>query len=129
MTPFRDQPIARKALILGLVPTICALIIASAAFLLSTFVSIRRSVLDDISTSAAVIADSVNVALSFNDASTAGELVAALREKRNIDRVCIFDGTGRYFAGYAAPGQSCPPAIEPSPELSAAHVVALHPVL
>ena len=65
MRAFKDQPIGRKAMILGLVPTISALLIASAAYLVSTYVSIRNSTVNDMATSAAIIADSIDVAVGF----------------------------------------------------------------
>ena len=38
MRPFRDLPIARKTLTLGLVPTVFALLVAILASLITTFV-------------------------------------------------------------------------------------------
>jgi uncharacterized protein involved in cysteine biosynthesis len=42
MRPFRDLPIARKTLMLGLVPAILALVVAILASLLSTYMTARR---------------------------------------------------------------------------------------
>ncbi len=43
MRPFRDLPIARKTLTLGLVPTVFALLVAILASLVTTFVMARRN--------------------------------------------------------------------------------------
>jgi signal transduction histidine kinase/CheY-like chemotaxis protein len=110
MKAFKDQPIARKAVILGLAPTICALVIAGIAFILSVYVSVRRDVVNDIASSASMLADSTNLAVSVRDGKTISELAAALRERTSIDRVCVFDVGGEYLGGYARPGEACPSA-------------------
>ena len=108
MQAFKDQPIANKALILGLAPTVCALVIASAAFLVSVYVSVRRDVVSDIASSASMIADTTNLAVGLGDVQTVGELVAALRERTSIDRVCVFAADNHYLGGYVRAGQPCP---------------------
>ena len=129
MRPFKDQPIGTKAAILGLAPTVCALVIASLAFLVSVYLSVRRNVAADVATSAAVIADSVNLAVSVNDAPTVRELSGALREKHNIDRACVFDAAGRFIAGYTAPGETCPTTSVERAPVSRAQVVASQDIL
>ena len=122
MKAFKDQPIARKAVILGLAPTVCALAIAGIAFLLSVYVSVRRDVINDIATSAAMVADSTNLAVSLQDAATISELAAALRERTTIDRVCVFGVDGKYLGGYARPGEACPSSVANEAAPSRGHV-------
>jgi len=122
MKAFKDQPIARKAVILGLAPTICALVIAGIAFILSVYVSVRRDIVNDIAASASMVADSTNLAVSVRDSKTISELAAALRERTSIDRVCVFDGAGEYLGGYARSGEACPRAIARDVSLRAGQV-------
>jgi signal transduction histidine kinase/ActR/RegA family two-component response regulator len=122
MKAFKDQPIARKALILGLVPTVCALVLVSVAFLISVYVSVRRDVVNDIATSASMIADSTNLAVSVRDAKTIDELSAALRERNSVDRVCVYDAVGEYLGGYARARQACPALAEANPATPAGTV-------
>src|SRR4051812_15143315 len=122
MRPFKDLPIARKAIILGLAPTICALVVASGAFLVSVFLSVRTNVAADVQTSAAMIADSINLAVSLDDAATVQELTGALREKSNIDRACVFDERGNLLSGYTREGEQCPLRPEREPPLRASQI-------
>jgi signal transduction histidine kinase len=123
MTTFKDQPIARKALILGLAPTVCALVAASLAFLGSVYVSVRRDVVNDIATSASMVADGTNLAVSLKDSQTIDELASALRERSTIDRVCVFDAANAYIGGYVRSGERCPPSAirEPPPRANQIH--------
>jgi hypothetical protein len=43
MKPFRDQPIARKALTLGLAPTLCSLLLVSIASVTATYFTARAN--------------------------------------------------------------------------------------
>lgn len=104
---FRDQPIARKALILGVVPTICALILASAASFGATYLGARRVSFQDLTTQAAIVAENVSAALAFNDRQTAADTVKALRAKDNIESVCIYDAAGNIFAAFGRTGSGC----------------------
>ena len=64
MRPFRDLPIARKALTLGLVPTVSALLVASVASLTSTYFTARRNQIVDVESQATVVADNIAAGLS-----------------------------------------------------------------
>ena len=80
MRPFKDQPIGTKAAILGLAPTVCALLVASLAFLVSVYLAVRRNVNQDVATSAAVIADS--------ERNTSASAQLAVREIRVMASPC-----------------------------------------
>ena len=67
MRPFRDLPIARKTLILGLVPAIFALLVAILASLLSTYMMARRNQHVDVESQATVVADNTGAGLAFGD--------------------------------------------------------------
>jgi signal transduction histidine kinase/CheY-like chemotaxis protein len=108
---FRDQPIARKALILGVVPTICALILASVASFGATYLTARRNAFQDISSQATIIAENLSAALAFNDRQTAADTVRAIRAKDNIDAVCVYDAQGRIFTSYTQAEAGCGPTL------------------
>jgi signal transduction histidine kinase/ActR/RegA family two-component response regulator len=130
MRPFKDLPIGTKAALLGLLPTVCALLVASLAFLASVYLAVRRNVTLDVATSAAVIADSVNLAVSVNDANTVRELAGALREKHNIDRACVFDASGTFIGGYTAPDSDpCPKTMVSPTRTSGTQVVSSQDIL
>lgn len=107
MTPFKDLPLAKKALTLGVVPTICALFLASIAFIVAAFNVARDNIIRDAEAIAAIVADNVSAAIAFNDRRTASELLNALKAKPEIDLACVFDGDGRLFAAYMAASRAC----------------------
>jgi len=100
MRPFRDLPIARKTLTLGLVPAILALVVAILASLLSTYMTARRIQHADVESQATVVADNTGAGLAFGDKSVVDEIVQALRVRPNIDSVCVYDKAGALFSRF-----------------------------
>jgi signal transduction histidine kinase len=110
MRPFKDLPIARKTLTLGLVPAILALVVAILASLLSTYMAARRNQHADVESQATVVADNTGAGLAFGDKSVVDEIVQALRVRPNIDSVCVYDKTGALFSRFERDNFRCPPA-------------------
>ncbi len=110
MRPFRDLPIARKTLTLGLVPAILALVVAILASLLSTYMTARRIQHADVESQATVVADNTGAGLAFGDKSVVDEIVQALRVRPNIDSVCVYDKAGALFSRFERDNFKCPPA-------------------
>ena len=75
MRPFRDFPIARKTLTLGLVPAVFALLVAIVASLLSTYMTARRNQHADVESQATVVADNTGAGLAFGDKQVVDEIV------------------------------------------------------
>ncbi len=107
MGRLQDQPIARKALLLGIVPTVIAILLVIALSFAGTYVQVRNNVVADLDAEAALIADNVGVALAFNDRNTAAEMIRGYRGRATIERVCIFDGEGQLFASFTRTGRGC----------------------
>jgi signal transduction histidine kinase len=110
MRPFRDLPIARKTLMLGLVPAIFALLVVILASLLSTYMTARRNALQDVETQAAVVADNTGAGLAFGDRQVVDEIIGALDVRPNIDMVCVYDRAGGIFSRFQRTGFTCPPS-------------------
>ena len=109
MRPFRDLPIARKTLTLGLVPAIFSLIVVILASLLSTYMTARRNQHADVESQATVVADNAGAGLAFRDNRVVDEIVRALRVRPNIDMVCVYDNAGALFSRFERPNFFCPP--------------------
>ena len=109
MRPFRDLPIARKALTLGLVPTVFALIVAILASLVTTYITARRNQHVDVESQATVVADNLGAGLTFRDKRVVDQIVGALRVRPNIDMVCVYDDSGHLFSQFQRPRFACPP--------------------
>ncbi|MEP7308101.1 MAG: ATP-binding protein [Acidobacteriota bacterium] len=107
MKPFRDQPIARKALTLGLAPTLCSLLLVSIASVTATYFTARGNTTGDVSAQAAIVADSVGGALAFDDRRAATETLHLLRGRPNIEAACVFDANGGLFASFTEGRDQC----------------------
>ena len=108
MRPFRDLPIARKTLMLGLAPAIFALLVAIVASLLSTYMMARRNQQIDVDSQATVVADNAGAGLAFGDRQVVDEIIGALDVRPNIDMVCVYDETGAIFSHFQRRNFVCP---------------------
>ena len=108
MRPFRDLPIARKTLTLGLVPTVFALLVAILASLVTTFIMARRNQHIDVESQASVVAHNAGAALTSGDKRAVDGMVEALDERPNIDLVCVYDRVGQLFSHFQRIGFTCP---------------------
>jgi signal transduction histidine kinase/CheY-like chemotaxis protein len=107
MRAFRDQPIARKALALGLVPTLCTLLMVVIASGTATFFTARRNAVRAVDAQAVIVADSVSAALAFKDTNSVTDTLDQLRTGANVSAACVFDANGVLFASYARDGHGC----------------------
>ncbi len=121
MRPFRDLPIARKTLTIGVVPTVFALIVAIFASLASTYITARRDQHADIESQATIVADNLGAGLAFGDKRLVDEIIGALEVRPGIDLVCVYDAGGRIFSHFQREGFTCP-ASWPAPTPAAVPV-------
>jgi len=107
----RDAPIRQKLIALGLIASACALVVASAVFLVATYVGARRSTRETVLVQTAITSDNVSAALAFADRSAAADTLRALRALPLIDVACVWNDRGQFFAAYAPSlGYQCPPS-------------------
>ncbi len=79
MKPFKDQPIARKVLVLGVVPTVVAIIVAIVASTLATYHQTRTNLVRDVDAESSLLADNLSAVLAFNDRKAANDTLGAYR--------------------------------------------------
>jgi PAS domain S-box-containing protein len=101
---FRDYPIARKLVLITMLTSGVALLLAGAAFITYDLITFRQMVGRDLLSVASVIAFNSRAALTFNDPKAAEGTLAALGERPNILAACIFSPDGKVFAVYVRPG-------------------------
>ena len=77
-----------------------ALLVASVVFTLYDRSTSVRAKTQDLSATATMIGSNSTAALSFGDAKSAKEILAALRAKPNVINACIYDKDGRVLATY-----------------------------
>lgn len=105
-----DAPIRAKLIVLGLAASVCALTVASAVFLVTTYVVSRRATQQTVGIQATIDADNVSAAVAFRDQSTTIEILRALRASTSIDAACVWDEHDVLFARYQrTAADECPP--------------------
>ena len=120
MKPLKDQPIARKALVLGVAPAICALLMVAIASTTGTYFRARTTTVQDIETEAAILSRNMSRSLALGDRQTASDMLSAYRSKGNIEAVCVFDAAGNLFADFWQRSDVCPERVEMRPVSSRA---------
>ena len=122
---FRDLPIARKALALGVIPTVCALAVVTATLGIAIYRSLQTNLNQNAQTLVTVTADNMQAPLGFNDPKTADQLLAALHSVEIVDAACVFDTNGHLFAHYATPNHPCPAFDDEGERSPAIHAAAV----
>lgn len=92
--------IRQKVVLVALVASGVAVLLAFVAFVAYEAQSYRGSRLASLNAVARVIADNSTAALTFEDEQTAVHTLSALRSERHIVSACLHDELGRHFADY-----------------------------
>jgi signal transduction histidine kinase/DNA-binding response OmpR family regulator len=104
--------IKRKLMLIAMVTSSLALLLASAGFVVYDLTSFRTRLNHDLTTQAEIIASNSMAALAFQDEPTTREILSALRAKDDIVVAAIYAPDGRLFTSYRreADGRSPIPA-------------------
>ena len=94
----RDKPIRQKLMAILLLTSGVVLVLTSAAFLASQFVTFRRTTLEHLSTLGKVIAANSTASLAFRNESDAREVLSALRAEPHIGAAALYDRDGKLFS-------------------------------
>ncbi len=118
MTRFNRLPLRHKLTLLSLVTATVAMLLTCAGFVGSALVAFKTDLVNEAATAAEMIGYNSAAALSFNDAHSAGETLAALSAQSEILMACIYDKEGRVFATYPhlQPASSFGPALATATE-------------
>jgi PAS domain S-box-containing protein len=110
MLNFRNIPIKQKLMVIIMVTTTVALILAGIGVIVFDSVLFRGYLTRDLSALAQIIADNTTAALAFNDPGTAEGTLAALRARQHLVAACIYRVDGTVLAGYLRDGKGsdCP---------------------
>ena len=100
----RDIPIRRKIILITMLVTWGALLLASAALILSDRARFRREMENDLTTLGNIIAGNSTAAVTFGDQKAAAENLAALSAKPPIVAAAVYDHENRLLAPYRRPG-------------------------
>lgn len=100
----KSVTIKDKLTLIIMLTCIGTLLLAGSMFMLWEWTSLRRNMVQDLSTHAEMIADNCNVALASNNAEDAEPILSSLRVKSSVVLGCIRTKTGEPFAGYYRDG-------------------------
>lgn len=109
MGPFRHATIKRKLILISMATTGVALLVSGTILIVNEMVSFRRSLENSLSVQAQIIGSNCTAALTFSNATVAGEILGALKAAPNIVRAIIYTPDGEVFAGYARNGEHVTP--------------------
>ena len=102
MRKFRDVPIRTKLTLIMAMTAGIAMLLATSAMIVNEYMSTRRTVAEELSNLADVVAWNSAAALAFNDTDAARETLAALGTKPGIVTAFLHDKEGHVFAKYTA---------------------------
>src|SRR5437016_13094586 len=99
--PFlRDVSLKRKLMVIIMLTSSVALLLACAAFVTYERVEFRHDMVDDLTVKAELFAGQSTAALSFKDPKAATEILHKLVAQKHIATACIYGSDGRVFAKY-----------------------------
>src|ERR1700733_9921135 len=101
MRSYQDFSIRQKLQSIVMVTSAVALLVASIVFTLYDRSTFLRAKTQDLSASARMVGSNSTAALSFGDAKSAREVLAALQAKQTVINACIYDKDGKVFATYS----------------------------
>ena len=101
----RRASIKRKQMVIIMLTSSVALLLACAAFLAYEVVAFRRTMVENLSTLAEIIANSSKAAVQFDVPKDAQDTLALLRSERNIVAALIVTPAGNRFAEYRRTSQ------------------------
>jgi PAS domain-containing protein len=108
MKPLHDLPIRRKVMLVMMLTTGLALLLACTALLSYELREYRHRLERDLTTLAKVIAANSAAAVSFDDAEAAAEMLAALKAEPQIVGARIYRQSGEPLAEYLRPEARAP---------------------
>ena len=128
MLRFNDRPISQKLVIITMVTTTAALVLAGLGIVISDSLLFRRYLERDLSTLARIVADNSTAALAFDDPASARQTLGALRARTQIHVACIYKLDGSILAKYGA--TACPPPqVQRTIKLTGRSMTVYEPIL
>jgi signal transduction histidine kinase/CheY-like chemotaxis protein len=104
MPTFGTLSIRNKLMFMFMAASSLALLLACASFIVYDQHAFRLSKVRDVTTLASIIGSNSTGALTYQDATTATEVLGALSSKRQIVEAYIYDMKGQVFASYLRDG-------------------------
>src|ERR1700730_17864954 len=100
MSKAKPTSISRKLIWMNMLVSGAVLLLACAALMAYDLITLRDTVVRNLSTQAAIIGSNSVSALVFNDESSAQHTLVPLNDPRNIVSAVMYSTDGQPFAGY-----------------------------
>jgi signal transduction histidine kinase len=100
--PLRHTPIRRKLMAITLLTSGAVAVLTCGALLIYEWVTFRQTMVQQLSTLGAIVAENSTAALAFDNPDDATQVLGALRAEPHIDAAGLYDQSGRLFAKYPA---------------------------
>jgi signal transduction histidine kinase/DNA-binding response OmpR family regulator/Skp family chaperone for outer membrane proteins len=110
---FRTLSIKGKLMLITMLTSSVALLVASAGFLVYDLVAFRARMSQDLMTEARIIGANSAAGLAFHDERAVGEMLAALRARDETVSAAVYTPTGELFASYLRDGAASVPPRSP----------------
>ena len=115
MHVLRDAPNRSKIIFITLLTSGVALLLTCLAFVTYEMVVFKTDMVDELSSTAAMIADNSSAALAFSDPVSAAQTLKSLRAHSHIVEAAIYDAHGKVFAEYRQDPSLAFRAVPPGP--------------
>src|SRR5215471_11508501 len=106
MLSFRNLSIRRKQLLIIMLTSSIALLLACTAFTAYELITFRTGMVRNLSTLAEIVGNNTAAALDFTDATAASETLSALKAEPDIIGACVYAPRGGVFARYDRDGNT-----------------------
>jgi len=131
MQKLRDIPIRQKLVIITMMTTAAALLVAGLGIVLVDSELFQGYLRRDLSALARIIADNSTAALAFNDPDSARQTLGALRARSHVVGACIYRPDSSILANYArGSGFACPaPETHASIRMERGDMIVSQPIM
>lgn len=96
----KDESIRNKIMSAILFTCMVALLLLCTSYFIFEYISYKKTVKNNISTLAAVIASNSSAALAFDSRTDASDILGALKDNPHIVAAALYDKQGRLFVAY-----------------------------
>jgi len=110
----QNLQLRHKLIMLNLFITGIVFLLAAIVLFVTEYISLRDSLLNDLTTQARIIAGNSTACLYFNDQKAAGEMLAVLKSSPSVECAAIYAREGKVFATYRrSDGMNIAPPVSP----------------
>src|SRR5579871_4875210 len=111
---FSNMSIRRKQMLIIMLTSAVALLLACGIFVAHDVVNARQEMVNNVSVLAEAVGNNCSATIEFDDPKTAEDTLAALRAEPGIVYACVYTGRGKSFAVYNRSGNANfkPPALQ-----------------